>query len=543
MTEDDNKDKIEQTDFDDKSLIWDDLERELGQSVQLNPLQADSDFSHDTSSLAPPDTVILAEQDVNDESLHLDMEASAQEYETTPSPSSAHFEDEDPQEPDFLPVPLNFTVIHATSNTVVLEQGPTLAMIRNDSVAELATITNCPDHSVYLADLDQSFGLQNITGDPKYAAILIRKELEDKGELTTEGKLFVHDVRKIESTQSVVLYSIFPRQKYMGLATAYQDHPLGFVLYDPVGLLSGLLRTMPTKQTHALALRMATSFFLMVGKRDEVMLVRRYILFGQDEQSLTETIQAMDQDLTEIQGNLGVQIKQLDWIETLCDSLDIHLPTTRVPVSPWPVVQLKQGEQAAWSALPDLAHRIPVQTSVGPREELYLKPLDTAVNWLLAAGILLTLAFLVGSFLYKPAPEQLRANMGQLESALYRELETLHAMEVQLGSLDAQNFLFIAEAVEQATLAPTMGKMWNMLAEAKPPNLYMHDMELRYESDLVLVRLEGTLNEPIGRAHEVFDAYIARMKHMGFALTDQNLLIDLNQIGFILHLEWPIIRG
>lgn len=539
MSDDDKVTTEKQGEQDEGDLFWEELERELSQSVQQAPLQAASDSSQEAAASEPFEAQILEEPEPTEGDLHLEMEAPGLN-DDLPSGSSGVDELEDTSS---IPVPLHFTVIPARPNTVVLEQGSSLTMIQKGTVSELKTIDNSPDHALFLADLDQSFGMLSVTGDPRFAAILGRKELEDRGELTADGKFFVHAVHKIESTQSMVLYSIFPRQKYLGIISAYQDHPHGFVLYDPVGLLNGLLQTMPKKKTHALALRMASSLFMIVGKRDEVMQVRRYISFGQDEQSLAETIQTMVQDLTDMQQNLGVEIKKLHWIETLCTSLDIRLPTTQIPVSPWSVVWLEQNGQNAWSALPDLVHRLPVQASVGPKEEQYLKPLDTAINWLLAAGVLLTLAFVVGSFLYKPAPEQLRASMGQLESALFAELESLHAMQVSLDKLDTQNFLYVAEAVEQATLAPTMGQLWNMLAVTKHPSVHMYDLELHYEQDMVLIRLEGILNEPIGRAHEVFGAYVARMEQRGFSLTDQNLIIDLNQIGFVLILEWPIIRG
>lgn len=441
-------------------------------------------------------------------------------------------------------IPLEFKATsRITSKIVVVEHGGTMAMIREKTVADLDNIRNCPGYALFLTDLGQSFGLMNVTGDPKYAAVMGRKELEDRGELTADGQLFVHSTKKIDASQSTVLYSAFSRQRYMGIIAAYKDHEHGFELFDPVGLLQGLLRSMSRKQHHALALRLGSSIMLLVGRRDEVMLLRRYTLYGQDDESLAEAVTALVQDVVLLEDNLGMQINQINWIEALTFDLNVRVPETQIPLYAWPVTRLTWDGQEVWSALPALADRVPVTASVGPKDERYLKPMDAAVNWLLAAGVLLTLAFGAGYYLYSSALDQLKAGVGEVEAAYHRELSELRAMTVSLDPLDTDSFLRTAEAVEQAVLAPTMGEMWNVLAATRPHAFQIQGVELRYERDNVLVRLEGTLQEPMGRAQEVFAGYIAEMERMGFVLVEQNLNIDLERIDYLLQLQWPIKRG
>ncbi len=439
---------------------------------------------------------------------------------------------------------LRFKTTNKTaSKAVVLEYGGTLGMIRETTVTDLENIRNCPEYALYLSELDQSFGLMNVTGDPKYASVMGRKELEDRGELTADGQLFVHGTKKIDATQAVVLYSVFSRQKYMGISAAYKDHDKGFELFDPVGLLYGLLKSMSRSQPHALALRLGATVVLLVGRRDEIMLVRRYSLYGQDDESLAETVNALVQDVILLEENMGMSLSQINWIEAMSFDLNLRVPETQIPLYPWAVTRLTWDGREAWSALPALADRIPVSASVGPKDERYLKPLDTAVNWLLAAGVLLTLAFGAGYYLYSSALDQLKAGVGEVEAAYHKELSELRAMTVNLESLDTETFLRTAEAVEQAVLAPTMGEMWNVLAATRPHVFQVHGVELRYDRDQVLVRLEGTLDETMGRAQEAFAGYITEMERMGFVLVDQNLNIDLERIDYLLQLQWPIKRG
>lgn len=440
--------------------------------------------------------------------------------------------------------PLEFkTTDRTTSKIVVVEHGGTLGMIREKTVSDLDNIRNCPGYGFFLTDLDQSFGLMNVTGDPKYAAVMGRKELEDRGELTADGQLFVHSTKKVDATQSTVLYSVFSRQRYMGIAAAYKDHEHGFELFDPVGLLQGLLRTMPRGQPHALAVRMGAAVVLLVGRRDEIMLVRRYSLYGQDDESLAETVTALVQDVVLIEDNLGMHVNQINWIEALTFDLNVRVPETQIPLYAWPVTRLTWDGREVWSALPALADRVPVTASVGPKEERYLKPMDTAVNWLLAAGVLLTLAFGAGYYLYSSALNQLKAGVGEVEAAYHKELGELRAMTVTLDRLDTDSFLRTAEAVEQAVLAPTMGEMWNVLAATRPHAFQVQGVELRYDRDNVQVRLEGVLEESMGRAQEAFAGYIAEMERIGFVLVEQNLNIDLERIDYLLQLQWPIKRG
>lgn len=448
------------------------------------------------------------------------------------------------REKSILLTPLEFKTSKRTaSKAVVLEMDGRLAMISDNAVHDLENIRHCPGYALFLADLDQSFGLMNVTGDPRYAAVMGRKELEDRGELTADSQLFVHSTKKIDSTQSTVFYSVFSRQKYAGIASAYKDHEHGFELFDPVGLLHGLLLTMPASQPHALALHLGQTVLLLVGRRSEIMLARRYSLFGQDDDSLAESVSALVQDVALLEDNLGMQVSQINWIEALAFDLSQRVPETQIPLSPWPVTRLNWNGREAWSALPGLADRIPVKASVGPREEKYLKPAETVVNWLLAAGVLLTLAFGAGAYLYSTAVEQLKAGVGDVEAAYQRELGELQAMTVSLDKLDTNTFLRTAEAVGEAVLAPTMGEMWNVLAATKPHTFKVQGVELRYDRENVLVRLEGTLDEGLGQAQEVFARYIADMERIGFVLVDQNLNIDLERIDYLLQLQWPIKRG
>jgi hypothetical protein len=440
-------------------------------------------------------------------------------------------------------IPLEFKATdRTTSKIVVVEQGGTLAMIQEKTVVDLDNIRNCPGYALFLADLGQSFGLLNVTGDPKYAAVMGRKELESRGELTADGQLFVHSFKKIDANQSTVLYSVFPSQRYADIVAAYKDHEHGFELFNPLGLLQGLLQSMPRGQLHALALRLGAMILLLVGRQSEVMLVRRYSLLGQDDESLAESITALVQDVALLEDSIGMHVNQINWIEALTFDLNVRCQRPEMPLDPWPVTRLTWDGREVWSALPALADRIPVAASVGPKEERYLKPLDAAINWLLAAGVLLTLTFGAGYYLYSSALDQLKAGVSAVEAAYHEELSELQAMTIALDYLDPDAFLHIAKAVEQAVLAPTMGELWNVLAATRPPALQVRSVELRYDQDKVIVSLEGSLHESISRAQPAFSAYIAKLEQKGFVLQDHSLNIDLEQSDYLLQLSWPIKR-
>ncbi len=268
--------------------------------------------------------------------------------------------------------------------------------------------------------------------------------------------------------------------------------------------------------------------------------MQRYSLYGQDDESLAEVVTALVQDVVLLEDNLGMHVNQINWIEALTFDLNVRVPKTQIPLSAWPVTRLAWDGREVWSALPALADRVPVTASVGPKDEKYLKPLDTAVNWLLAAGILLTLAFGAGAYLFSSALDQLKADVGKVEAVYHRKQGELRAMTVALDYLDTDSFLRTALAVEQAMLAPTMGEMWNVLAATRPHAFQVQSVELRYERDNVLVRLEGTLQESIGRAQEAFAGYIAEMERMGFVLVEQNLNIAPEQSDYVLQFQWPI---
>jgi hypothetical protein len=434
---------------------------------------------------------------------------------------------------------------------IVLDLGQSKYLISGASIRSISSVREASRSLYYLSDFPMApLGLLNVSSEHRYAHIMARKELEDRGDLTPEGKLWIYSKKKVDEAQSKILYQIFPQQRFAALTQQYTEYKHGFDLYETVGLLINSLTSGDRSRVQVRALHLDNAITLVVGTKNEVLQVRRYTLAGPDDISLGEGINALQQDMVSLQENIGIKIDHITWIEGLMGDLDISIPETTIPLELAPVTELRSDEgRTFWSALPGMMTSLSLKNSLIPEEMRFSRPLEKfePLLWALCATLVLSLG--VGAYMYAAATSNLKERVSALTAQAAQiqsenaDVERSIATLLQDASMDIPHFMNVASSLSRASTAPSCGKFWNAMAGIRPENTRLDSFSLNYDQDKVAVRLAGDYDQAMISAQENFTKYIQRIKSMGFNIVEQQLDSGLSSSRFSLHIEWPLLRS
>lgn len=393
----------------------------------------------------------------------------------------------------------------------------------------------------YLTDYADSpgMGILTLNTEAKYAEVLARKQLEEAGELSSEGILHVFSKRKLEGGQISVFYEILPRDRFVGVSESYAGYPQGFVILDTVSLLYGLLKR-HGRGAHVLALHIPGAIVMVAGKNGEVYLSRRYTLVGDDGDALVEGIFALEQDVAALEKNLGQRVSHINWIEGLTNTLNLPRPDVEIPLVPYPVHRLQHGGETVWSALPEAVQDAPMSAILGPREERLLRPLELAEKYVWAAMLAAALVAFVGYGYVASAKGEVMQRLAAMQSSNGALESQLQARSAQLTFEDVGSAVQTASELRTAALSPPLGEMWNYLSSLRPDYLRVDGLEFAYAPEGVSVRLEGQVEMDISTAQHGFVKFVSSLERQGFTIQSKQIDLGLEGNYYSLNALWPL---
>lgn len=426
----------------------------------------------------------------------------------------------------------------------VVDLGQGLEYFSGSTIRPLADMRSLGRFTSLVVDFPNSMGMGAISlqGELRYAEMVTRKRLESQGELTLEGQLLLYDAKKTGPNEFEALYQVAPKGRYQGIQNAYTSTPSGFVYYDTVSLLRGLILNMDRRNAHAVAMHVADSLILLIGRGHDFYLARRYQLIGDESESIADTIYAIERDIETVQRNNAVEVDRVEWIEAYRTDQDWKHPATEIPLNIWPLAELNKEGQRVYSALPAVMKRVPASAMLGPKNESWLRPLERVekILWLaLVAGIAICV------FTYFSLEELKRPIARDV-----RELESQIAMlkqqtpdPVDFPPSRIQPTLDMANSINLAAYSPPLVNVWNQLAAVKPASLQVDMVNFNYAPDFVTVIVEGKIHLGLTQAQSVFTEFIASLERSGFQVADQSLYLDVTGNTYTLTVTKPVPQG
>lgn len=431
----------------------------------------------------------------------------------------------------------------------IFDRGRDLLHFHDGRMENVRSIQHCQNFAVYIMDHPDSRGLGvlPIQGGLKYADILARKRLEEQGELTPDSSLVVYQKRKGLGQEVLVLYQVVPKARHRALLRVQTQHPRGMAVFDTVSMLQGVIRRLPSRQVHAVGVRLQGALLLLVGKGRDIFLARRYTLLGDDEATLREHLFTIRQDLEALAGQLPGKVRQLRLIEPLLrDDLGTPAPPSLqdgeepVELVRWPLESVRAGERTCWTSLPGVARGLPLSASLGARHERWLRPLELREKsiW---AGVLL-LALLCGG---------LAALLALRNHGIHKECLKLEERIARLGSEtpalaalppdSVAPFLSLAEYLSRARSTPSLAQVWNSVAQAKPRDVCVQALSLRFGKERLDVDLTAHASGNLAQVQHLEQTFVHGLEQAGFALTHRMLSLENELEGiFTLHLQLPL---
>jgi hypothetical protein len=408
---------------------------------------------------------------------------------------------------------------------------------RMDQVEDVAAMGR---YFTYVVDFSDApgMGLLTLSTEMKYAQVLARKNLEEIGELSTDGVLKIFTKRKLEGGQISAFYEVLPRERYIGISEQYQTFRPGFIIFDTVSLLYSLLKRM--RGVAAVALHLPGAILMLAGKGGQVHLARRYTLIGDDDQALTEGIFALEQDLMALQKNMGQKVPQVEWIEALSPTLNLARPDVEIPLVAWPVHALSLNGERMWSALPGALRRVGTMDALGPKEEVFLRPLESLEKFVWA--VFLALCVVAGLIVYQigSARHNLDAYIQSLSQQNQMAEQDIRSRAADVAAQNVEPALILAKDFNQAAVSPPFGEMWNYLASLRPASVRVDALEFSYVPEALNIRLEGEVEMELTKAQQVFNGFLGILEKNGFKIANQKIDLGLEGNYYSMNVIWPL---
>ena len=428
----------------------------------------------------------------------------------------------------------------------VLDIGGTRHLFRGEEAVKTDSIDEYPRHLLYVVDYPAAPGphVATVDGPAKYAMVLLRKRLQEEGELTEENTLVILDRRKLGSQRTKVAYEMVPAGRHHGLMNMSVKTLNGYLLFNTTALAHGLVSGLFGGKPGAVALHLPGFIVLAAGRGKRLQFARRYALAGEDEFALRSGMANLHQDLATLNQQGEVEVSEILWLEGLTETLVWPEMRLDLPVNRLPVHRIKTDDGDRFSSLPGVISKVDISLCLGPREDARLLPFQPLEKWIWLGMGVVGAALVTGALLTGVASDRLGDRIDELErnnDFLRREL-TFSAGRVQglnkdLG--DFQPILKVARDVVYAGKARPVSAIWRELHRLKPGSMYVHSLEIRYTGDAATATMTGSIDAGLVKAQDVFARFLSTLGGAGWRVDKQTMRLDVESNTFALEATLP----
>ncbi len=425
----------------------------------------------------------------------------------------------------------------------VLDMGEEKHLFTSKGVRKLDSYLEYSGFLHIIADFPESAGagVLEVSAKPKFAAVMLRKRLEEQGELTNESDLWVYSKEKVSADRCKVFYQILPRMRLQALHSAGAEHSGGYLLYDTMGFLASLAARMSHKSAAAVVMPASQALLTVAAKDGRIFSARRYPIVDDSASSLTDGVYTVLRDLDTLQQLMGAKIKALNWLGVMDMCPEWEPPETEPPVNILPVAPLQDQQGSIWhSSLPGAVDALQPAMSLGPKQERYLRPMEKMEPWLWGALLLMLLGlgyYAVDLTTQKLDVEGEILSLQRQTQRVRTRLPESEAYNVPGEKLDPA--LHMAEAMSKVAFSPSLAQVWNRAAYRKPRAMRVDSLSIQYQAEGVEVSLSGEVELALSEVQRVFHEYVAELRSDGFVVKSHSIDLDIDANSYRLTLQLP----
>jgi hypothetical protein len=282
------------------------------------------------------------------------------------------------------------------------------------AVEKISRVVWCPEK--------ETVGVVSLNGNPQFAAVLIERQLRQRGEIDGESKVLVHQVLKHRDSYSA-LYSALPLPQWQRFQSWLDEQPVLCIAFSWLALLHDGLA-----DGHARIVQDGTRL-LYLARQARQFIFFNVVAFSEGEEDLESAGRSLAVQLLQSAtdggaGSKGPASDAVEWLPTL--DRDAGGAAQRgfeqaIGLSCRLLQQAFRDEGAGesrWSGVPLAASTLHPRHSIGPRSDRWLYTLERdarpVAGLTIAAGI--ALSALGASWLWEA--EQQKAQALKVEASV-----------------------------------------------------------------------------------------------------------------------------
>ncbi len=397
----------------------------------------------------------------------------------------------------------------------------------------------------YILDVASSSdpGIHAAVGPYKYAELLGKKKLEERGEIAQDETFVCYKKIKEGKNKTKLIYNLLPSTSFEKIKESYNTYAYGMMVFDNVGITCAYLEALNSSEPVAVICESSTSTIMVVGKKKDILLLRRYGkegLLGFAEEDASGLI---EQDLNNFQRDRGISVSRIVYFTLISRGKEPSPPQiTAIQMEAIPYIEYEVEKDVIFTSLPHILKSLSPSYALFGREEKWLRPLEKGEKFLWGGLVGMAILAFVGFF----ALLHVEKGLNQRSTILSREIKayerSLNYFSPRIkGTTTGKQYrelLNFSSDLIRSQSAPSYARLWKMLYELRPRGLYLTEMDLSYDKTMTHLDLLGEIPQTMLQAQQTYSSFISNLKKSGFKINNQKINLGLNLSTFMVELSY-----
>jgi hypothetical protein len=380
-----------------------------------------------------------------------------------------------------------------------------------------------------------------IDAPAKYAESLIRRQLQEKGEMEESPYIITHWKRSRDKTTTELLYTAIPTSTYLRYQerqAANHHHLMIFSLYE---VLWQTLRQLKRKEPVALVLLHDGNAELLVGSSTRPLTAATISAYTETPDTQELLWNSLAQELRSAEENEHIKLRELIFLHWLEDEekLEEHAVelTERLDATalllPSEPLDTEQGPRQA--SLPQTLKFLKPRHGLSTTMGLAAKTTQMSLPLSAVSGLILAAGLAIGGQMLHVSADNRTAEADHLQTELRQR-----ALPPIEPAPDYQSTLDFAQELAWVRIAPSYRRLLSELSSVIREGQRIESMSAEYGESNISVSLRGTLKKGFREAQAAQQGLLLDLRQLGYRIVERNFTTDLDRSRFEIKMERPL---
>jgi len=363
----------------------------------------------------------------------------------------------------------------------------------------------------------------------KYAEVIVRKRLQESGEVDGPVFLFTFHKEKKGPNATNIFFTALPIQVYNQYLEKTRSRDESVLLFPVFSVLHGFIKRIARRKPVAVVFQHGQFADLIVGSQKRTYYANRSMAFDttDDQISALWDMVLKDIDTAEKEGRIEVdRIFLLNWINSASKEQWPGKTSRKVVTVPPETVPV-DGAPIAVSFLKALHLQTPL-SSFSPLLEQLSYVSRRSLPWLNVSLLGAVILFVVGFFWCNHQitgyEQALTANRDRMNALYHGE---------SLPRMPYEETLSFVKEIDYYRKAPSYKQVVNDISEALPAKVTVEVLKVDYDDNQVGVEIYGKAKTTFENAHRAYERFAEELKDKGYVMAESKFDTKIHQSEFI----------